>query len=141
MCGAVRPKLFLHKVQKVINFSARVIAGTRKFDHITPVLDSRGWPSIETLVGRGDALKVFKVLSDPDMPAAIRAMFVRRADVSSRQTRRSEWGDLHLPKLRLTASQRFFSYRAAKTWNGLPPADTAPRTATAFKNHVCHCIV
>ena len=34
------PKTLLHKVQKVINFSARVVAGARKFDHITPLLNS-----------------------------------------------------------------------------------------------------
>ena len=50
------PKVLLHKVQKVINFSARVIVGGRKFDHITPVLKSLAWPSIEKLVGRRDAL-------------------------------------------------------------------------------------
>ena len=49
------PKVLLHKVQKVINFSARVIVGGRKFDHITPVLKSLAWPSIEKLVGRRDA--------------------------------------------------------------------------------------
>ena len=59
--------MLLHKVQKVINFSARVIVGGRKFDHITPVLKSLAWPSIETLVGHRDALKVFKALNDPDM--------------------------------------------------------------------------
>ena len=66
-----------------------------------------------------------------------------RADVSVRQTRVSKRGDLHLSRCRLSASQRAFSYRAASTWNGLPPAGAASdaQTAGAFKQHVHRCIV
>ena len=42
-------KVLLHKVQKVINYSARVIAGPRKFNRFTPVLSSLVWSSTETL--------------------------------------------------------------------------------------------
>ena len=41
----------LHTIKKVINFTARVITGTRKFDHITPALNSLGWQTIEASHG------------------------------------------------------------------------------------------
>jgi len=65
----------LHRIQKVLNFAARIITGTKKYDHITPALNSLGWPKIETLVARRDAVKVFKALKREGTPAEIRAMF------------------------------------------------------------------
>ena len=74
----------------------------------------------------GARVKVFKALNDPDVPTAIRAMFTLRADMSVKQTRVSERDDLHLSRCRLSASQRAFSFRAASTWNGLPPRGPPP---------------
>ena len=60
-----------------------------------------------------------------DRPPALRALFVRRSQVSARETRSTAAGELQLAKCRLSATQRTFSYRAARAWNALPPAVTA----------------
>ena len=112
----------LHKIQKVMNFAARIISGSKKYDHITPVLNSLGWPKIESLVAERDAIKMFKALRVDGSPAAIKNLFVSRSDVSTRQTRASSRGELQLPAFHLTASQRSFRYRGAKLWNELPSA-------------------
>jgi len=98
----------LLRIQKVLNFAARIITGTKKYDHITPALNSLGWPKIETLVARRDAVKVFKALKREGTPAEIRAMFTLRSTVSSRDTRAAVRDDLHLRKRDLTCSQRAF---------------------------------
>ena len=40
-------KLQTQKIQSIINTTARLISGTRKFDHITPVLKNLHWLKIE----------------------------------------------------------------------------------------------
>jgi len=126
----------LHKIQKVINFAARVITGTRKFDHITPSLNSLGWPTIEAMVRHRDALKAFKALRDESSPSEIRALFVPRSAVSTRTTRATDRGSLQLQKYDLTGTQRAFAYRAAVVWNNLPAAALEAPTLSVFKNIV-----
>ena len=123
----------LQKIQKVINFAARLVTGLKKSQHITPALKSLNWPRIETLVAHRDLIKVFCALTHEDSPAAIRDLFTRRSEVSSRQTRASERGDLHVARLNLTASQRVFSNRAALAWSALPPSVRERATVGAFK--------
>ena len=50
-------------LQTVQNFAARIVSGTRKFDHVTPILKQLQWlPIIEQLTVR-DATMVFKCLN------------------------------------------------------------------------------
>ena len=129
--GTTRGQLV--KIQKLINFAARIVTGLKKHDHITQALNSLGWPKIETLVARRNAVKVFKALREEGAPPEIRAMFTPRAAVSTRETRASDRGSLHLHKCRLTASQKAFSYRAAVVWNRLPPQACAANSLNVFK--------
>ena len=41
------PNYLIDKLQRVQNFAARLITGSYKYDHITPVLKSLHWLSIE----------------------------------------------------------------------------------------------
>ena len=118
----------LTRVQKVLNFAARVVSGTRRRDHISPVLEALGWRSIGDIVARRDLSGVFRARFDPRAPVAIRQLFIPRIAVSERVTRSSVAGALEPPNFRLSMSRRAFSYRAASTWNLLPSAITAPTT-------------
>ena len=109
----------MHKIQKIINFSARIVAGIKKNEHITPTLNSLGWPRIEALVARRDVTEVYKLLRTEGAPPNVRDLLVPRSAVSTRETRGSGGGDLHLRRCRLTSSQRAFSYRGAVAWNAL----------------------
>ena len=42
--GATKDQL--HKIQKVINFAARLVTGCKKYNHITPALECLNWPRI-----------------------------------------------------------------------------------------------
>ena len=90
----------LHRVQKVVNFGARVVSGVRKYDHISPTLAALGWSSVRELVERRDNIGVYRALRDPRAPAAVRSLFVPRAVVSQRTTRSTEAGALELPAFR-----------------------------------------
>ena len=122
----------LSRVQKMLNFGARIVTGTGIRDHITPALESLGWPSVRDLVAHRDCIGVFRALSDEQAPLAVRSLFHHRADVSQRVTRATAAGELELPALRLSLSRRVFSYRAASSWNRLPPATMASRSRGEF---------
>ena len=47
----------LQRIQKVINFAARIVTGVRRRDHISPFLNSLGWSRIGELVEERDRLK------------------------------------------------------------------------------------
>ena len=111
-------------------------------DHILPVLESLDWLGVRDLVVRRDCIGVFRALSDPQAPLAIRSLFSRRVDVPQRATRATVAGELELPALRLSLSRRMFSYRAASSWNRLPPATTTSRTRNEFVRRLSadvHC--
>ena len=82
---------------------------------------------------RRDVIKVFKLLSDPTAPVAIRDLLVPCTAVSIRTTRASESDVLRPPRRRLTARQRHFSYRAAASWNSLPLTTRAMTSLGVFK--------
>ena len=110
----------MQKLQKLINFSARIVAGVKKHENITPTLNSLDWLRIDALVARRDAIKVWKLLRVDGVASNVRELLVLWSAVSARETRDSEGGDLHLRRRRLTSSQRAFSYRGAAAWNALP---------------------
>ena len=107
----------LHRVQKTINFAARVVTGVRRSDHISPTLEALGWRKVDEIVCLRDCAKVQRALYHSECPTAISAMFTRRTQVSSRDTRAAAAGMLELPKCRLTRTQRDFAFRAASAWN------------------------
>ena len=113
----------IKRVQKIINFAARLVTGIRRREHISPALEMLDWVSITDLVNRRDCRNVFRALHQSGSPPALRAMFVTRAEASQRRTRAVARGTaaLHLPRVRLTATQlqRQFFCRAAATWNRL----------------------
>ena len=80
-----------------------------------------------------DAIKMFKVLySDMGSPA-VREMFTTRNVVSSRSTRATDSGKLHLPRCKLENTKRFFRYRAAQKWNSVPNKSKSCVSLSAFK--------
>ena len=129
-------KIQLVRIQKVINFAARIVAGTRRTDRIGPTLQALGWERVERLVEIKDAVKVHNVLHREVGPAAVRSMFVTRSAISSRSTRSTDAGRLELPRCRLACTQRSFRYRAAATWNRLSPDVAAIETERAFKRAI-----
>ena len=112
----------LKKVQKVINFAARIVTGAGRRDHISEHVRALGWRSVSDLVTDRDHAILNRALTDPCVPVAIRNLFTRRAAVSQRETRATLAGKLDIPAFNLSMSRRSFSYRAALSWNRLSPA-------------------
>ena len=104
-------------LQTVQNFAARIVSGTRKFDHVTPILKQLQWlPIIKQLTVR-DATMVFKCLNGL-APPYLCQKFKTRSEVHNCNTRNRD--RLHIPLCRTAAGQRTFTFRGQKLWNSLP---------------------
>ena len=77
-------------IQKLINFSARIVTGLKKNQHITPLLNSLDWPRIDALVARRDVTKVWRLLRTDSMPSNVCELLVPRSAVSVRETRSTD---------------------------------------------------
>jgi len=90
--------------------------------------------SVTEMVCRHDCINVYRALHEGDSPCTLRSLFTTREEVSLRSTRASAngVGSLHLPRVRLTSTQRQFPYRAAAAWNMLPQTATHAPTRRAF---------
>ena len=53
----------LLKLQAVQNFAARIICGSRKFDHVTPLLKEMHWLTIKSQLYLRDAVIAFKCMT------------------------------------------------------------------------------
>ena len=104
------------RIQKIINFGARVVSGQHRRAHISPTIQTLCWPSFEEMIKARDIAVVERLLSD-SLPATLATCLSRRAQVSSRQTRGTRADMLDLPRVKTEAAKRSFPYRTAKVWN------------------------
>ena len=58
------PKVATQSIQSIINTTARLITGVRKYDHITPVLKELHWLKIDERIEYKIALQMSKCLSN-----------------------------------------------------------------------------
>ena len=58
------PKVATQSIQSIINTTARLITGVRKYDHITPVLKELHWLKLDERIEYKIALQMYKCLSN-----------------------------------------------------------------------------
>ena len=114
---AITTKKNIELLQSVQTFAVRIVSGTRKFDHVTPILKQLQWlPIIKQLAVR-DATMVFKCLNGIAPPYLCEKLKTR-TEVHNCNTRNRD--RLHIPLCRTAAGQRAFTFRGQKLWNSLP---------------------
>ena len=106
----------LLKLQAIQNFAARIICGSRKFDHVTPLLKELHWLPIKSQLYFRDAVLAFKCMTG-SAPTYLSSKFLTRGNVSGRTTRSSQL--LHIPLYKTKSGQRTFYYRTVSLWNSL----------------------
>ena len=113
-------KANIAKLQLVQNSLARLVTGTRKFDHITPVLKKLHWLPISSRITYKIATLTHKTLAT-SQPAYLFSSIHR--SVPSRNTRSAQHIRLSKPDIRNFRSEfsrRGFSNCAPTVWNSLP---------------------
>ena len=79
----------LTRVQRVVNFGARIVSGARRRESVSGTLRALGWHNVPTLVIQRDNMAVFRAMNDPRAPEAVRSLFTPRTAVTRRTTRAS----------------------------------------------------
>ena len=112
------PDTLLSKLQRIQNASARLITGSSKYDHITPVLQSLHWLPIKFRIQYKICMIVFK--SKHNMTPSYIADIV--TPFTPERALRSQDKELMVePRFKLsTYGYREFSNHAPRLWNSLP---------------------
>ena len=105
------------RLQKLLNFAARVIFGRRKFDHVSDLRDQLGWMTPETMATYQTLVTAQKAIQRGE-PETLASLFTLNSKIRWRSTRQDRL--FHLPRPRLETGKRRFAYRAAALLNTLP---------------------
>ena len=112
------PASSINKLQVVQNAAARVLTRSRKYDHITPILQSLHWLPIKFRISYKILLLTYKALNGL-APAYLTSLLPRYNP--SRSLRSQNAGLLIVPRIaKSTKGGRAFSHLAPKLWNSLP---------------------
>jgi hypothetical protein len=113
------PDCTINKLQLVQNSMARlVVPGTRKFDHITPILKDLHWLPIRKRIDFKIAVLAYKTLASKS-PIYLYQYLNLLPDSSRRSSGKNI---LSVPRINSENGRRSFAYAAASIWNSLPAA-------------------
>ena len=119
------------KLQRVQNIAARLITGSSRRDHITPVLKNLHWLPIKSRTTFKILLLTYKILNGQSPSYLTSLISSYKPD---RSLRSSDHLLLRVPNvMTATYGQRTFSYCAQKLWNSLPKSLKESETVTIFK--------
>ncbi len=128
------PASSINKLQIVQNTAARVLTRSRKYDHITPILQSLHWLPIKFRISYKILLLAYKALNDL-APAYLTNLLSRYNPTRSLRSQNS--GLLVVPRIvKSTKGGRTFSYLAPKLWNSLPDNVRGSDTLSLFKSRL-----
>ena len=130
------PAYLCHRLQSVLNASARLICNLRRYDSVTDALASLHWLRIEQRIKFKLAVLTYKVLHGT-APTYLGPL-VRVSDLPGRQTLRSAATNrLVAPPARLsTVGTRAFAVAGPAVWNSLPQNITSAGTLGDFRRHL-----
>ncbi len=128
------PASSINKLQIVQNAAARVLTRSRKYDHITPILQSLHWLPIKFRISYKILLLAYKALNDL-APAYLTSLLSCYNPTRSLRSQNS--GLLVVPRIaKSTKGGRTFSYLAPKLWNSLPDNVRGSDTLSLFKSRL-----
>ncbi len=128
------PASSINKLQVVQNAAARVLTRSRKYDHITPILQSLHWLPIKFRISYKILLLTYKALNGL-APAYLTSLLSRYNP--SRSLRSQNSGLLVVPRIaKSTKGGRAFSFLAPKLWNSLPDNVRGSDTLSLFKSRL-----
>ena len=123
-------KTNIHKLQLVQNFSARILSGKRKFEHITPTLKDLNLLPVSDLLLIREAVLMYKRMNNL-APNYLTCLFKKRSSIHQHNTRNSR--NLDIPKCRTAKAQNSFFYRGVSIWNSLPSEILNSPSVSVFK--------
>ena len=122
----------MKRVQKVLNFAARVLSGRRKFDHVSDVLNRLDWLTAEHMY-LYHGLSLLKRMICVSEPECVARDLITRGDVHHRVTRNAD--HFITPAIRSESGRRRFKHSIVSAYNALP-SEMRCLTADRFKNEL-----
>jgi len=124
----------IRRLQLLQNAAARLVAGARRCDHISPVLAELHWLPVRQRITFKIAVLVWKCLHNKAARYLAELCIPVTSVEGRRQLRSATTGTLLLPRVRTFTGQRSFAVFAPATWNSLPPSLRAPKLSlSTFK--------
>ena len=115
------PEKQLCKVQSLINTTARLITGTRKFDHITPVLKKLHWVKVRDRVVYKILLLIFKCRLGYGLKYISERLISISEIPDRRKLRSSDSTNLYVSKSKMSSiGKHRFEVEGPSFSNGLP---------------------
>ncbi|XP_057690967.1 uncharacterized protein LOC130915167, partial [Corythoichthys intestinalis] len=128
---AACPKSSLKGLQLVQNAAARLLTGTNRREHITPVLQALHWLPVEFRIKFKILLLTFKTINGLGPSYLTDALVPYRPN---RTLRSQNAGLLVVPRVyKSTVGARAFSHQAPVLWNQLPASIKEAETVCTFK--------
>ena len=122
------PMIEHEKLQRVQNIAARLITGSNRRDHITPVLKNLHWLPVRSRITFKILLLTFKILNGHSLSYLTSLISSYKL---ARSLRSSDHLLLQVPNIKTaTYGQRTFSYCAPTLWNSLPKSLKTSETVT-----------
>jgi hypothetical protein len=129
------PQNLIHGLQIAQNAAARLITGTRREEHITPVLASLHWLPVYQRIKHKCLSLVYKGLHRQDAPKYLKDLLCLHA--SNRALRSgSQISRLSVQRTKNQYGDRAFSTTAPKLWNALSYVVHQQKTFDGFKRAV-----
>ena len=124
-CNSLLTGISAHLIQRLQvlqNAAARLIAGARRYDHITPILQSLHWLPVRERIVYKMSMLVHRCISG-DAPQYLTALVnLIRNNSRPWSLRSGATNQLIIPRARTNLGARAFSIAGPTIWNSLPSA-------------------
>jgi len=130
------PRYELDRLQAVQNAAVRIIAGARKFDHVTPSLRERHWLPVEQRITFKMAVMTYKCVHGTT--ADYLADYIRppSSATANLHLHSTSSGRLFVPRSKTAAGDRSFAVAGPRSWNSLPTSITSAGSLAIFKKQL-----
>jgi hypothetical protein len=123
----------LRKLQVVQNNAARMITGTPRRNHITPVLHKLHWLPVKQRVSYKLLLLTFNALHSEYAPEYLTELLTHRECIRTTRSVNENSLMLYIPRAKKIAGDRSFVVAAPRLWNKLPTQVCGTQSLGVFK--------
>jgi len=126
-----------NRVQKIINFAAKMIFGRKKFNHASDLIEELGWLRADELASYHTLTTLHKIRRQ-GVPEELADLFRTVGELREREVPR-RGDDIHVTRWRTEMGRRRFRVRAPLLHNALPPEIRelpVSRFGRALKRHI-----
>ena len=102
------------RIQKIINFAARVISGRKKYDHISDVIKELNWLSVSQLMTYHRVSLINKIIKT-GLPETLHECITDREPQHHHRTRQAD--TLRLHPIKTETGRRLLGHSGLKTYN------------------------